>query len=219
MHVSDAGLRLIEEFEGFSGTPYWDPYGRVWTRGYGETEGIRQGSPRISREQAQARLRALVQDRYEPSIHQLGVELNQNQFDALCSFSWNLGAGIFTGALRQQLTGHSWTAAAHTMLSYDHAGGHVLAGLQRRRRAEVNLFLTPIAPYVPADEARWIREYDQLLKARPGSTTWIKMRRRALRRRMNARILELVHLANDDGGWGKLNRENRYRALLARTKR
>jgi lysozyme len=146
MHISERGLRLIEGFEGYSSAPYWDPYGHVWTRGYGETEGIRSDSPHLTRAEAQANLKHLVETRYEWAIRALGVEFSQDQWDALCSFVWNLGAGIFAGSLRAALQGRWWREAAGLMLEYDHAGGQVLAGLARRRREEIALFLRTPTP-------------------------------------------------------------------------
>lgn len=214
MRISDRGLALIEEFEGFSSAPYWDPFGRVWTRGYGETEGITGSSPHISRRQGQANLRQLVEERYEWAIRQLGVGLfNQNQWDALCSFVWNLGAGIFTGELRRALQAKRWQEAGNLMLHYDHAGGQVLAGLQRRRRVEVELFLHQPDAYKPPDEARWEHEYDQLARRRG---PWATMRRRVLRRTMTTRRRLIWHLAQQSG-WQTLNRAARYRSLLVRT--
>ncbi len=143
-HISVRGLHLIEGFEGFGSCPYWDPYGRVWTRGYGETEGISGNSPCISRAQGENNLRYLVEARYEWALRQLGVPLNQNQWDALCSFVWNLGAGIFQGTtVGADLRARQFYAASRIMLAYDHAGGQVLEGLRIRREAEVALFLTP----------------------------------------------------------------------------
>lgn len=215
MHISKQGLALIETFEGFSSRPYWDPLGRVWTRGYGETEGITADSRPISRAQAQTRLRQLVQERYEPSIRNLHVELNQNQWDALCSFVWNLGPGILTGTLRTALKDRRWGDAAQQMLAYDHAGGQLVPGLQRRRQTECQLFLRPVPPYIPADEARWTHQYDQL---KTHHTPWANMRRRILQRYMRRRLLLILHLADTQPhGWKQLNRESRYRALLSRT--
>ena len=78
MHISDRGVRLIAGFEGWSSTPYWDAYGRVWTRGFGETEGITQHSPAISYQDGLSRLRHLIEARYEWAIRGLNVPLNQN---------------------------------------------------------------------------------------------------------------------------------------------
>jgi len=137
IHISTRGLRLIESFEGFGSCPYFDAYGRVWTRGYGETEGIHRSSPCISRSTGEVRLRGLVEARYQWAVRGLGVSFNQNQIDALDSFVWNLGAGIFTGSLRRSIQAHN----PYPLLAYDHAGGVVLSGLARRRREEVALFL------------------------------------------------------------------------------
>ena len=216
MHVSQRGLALIEGFEGWSAAPYWDSYGGVWTRGYGETEGITGSSPALTRAQGEANLRRRLELYYEPAIRALGAPFNQNQWDALCSFVWNLGAGIFTGELRVALERREWGRAAQMMLAYDHAGGVVLEGLRRRRQAEAALFLRAADPYVPADEARWRREYDALRGRR---SPWASARRRALQRRMLARRREVWELARHEAdGWKRLNRKARYDALLERTR-
>jgi lysozyme len=213
MHISNAGLALIEQFEGFSPWPYWDPYGRVWTRGYGETEGITRWSPPITRQQGERHLRELIEQRYEWAIRDLHVQLNQNQWDALCSFVWNLGAGIFTGELRNALLRGDWRAATNQMIQYDHAGGQVLPGLLRRRQLEVTLFLRPIPAYMPADETRWEREWDQLRGRR---APWAHARRIALKRTMTRRRKRIWHLA-EHTGWDQLNRKARWYQLLTRT--
>jgi lysozyme len=221
VHISSAGLRLIEGFEGWSSAPYWDSYGGVWTRGYGETEGIGPHSPWLSRAQGEANLKRLVETRYEWAINRLGVPLNQNQFDALCSFVWNLGAGIFAGHLGDLLRGRNFQGFADAMLAYDHAGGVQLAGLTRRRHEERALFLHPGAPAGPVDwrppeEWRWEHEYDHLLRSRG---PWAAMRRRVLRRVMARRREEIWRLAESEqpDGWGKRNRKKRYVALRSRT--
>ena len=154
MRISDNGVRFIAGFEGFSSTPYWDSYGRVWTRGFGETEGISQHSPAISREQGERRLRALIEQRYQWAVNELHPS-TQNAYDALCSFAWNLGAGIFRGSLRDALMRHDYNRAGSIMLQYDHAGGVRLAGLTRRRQAEVDLLrrggAPPARPVDPLD--------------------------------------------------------------------
>jgi len=155
--ISVNGEHLIEGFEGFVSCPYWDSYGGVWTRGYGETEGIHSGSSCISQSNAQARLGYLVEARYQWAVNELGPGLNQNQVDALDSFAWNLGAGIFYGTLRSDLVSHQYWAATRLMLQYDHAGGAVLSGLQRRRQQEVALFLKAPARVATNYLARDIR--------------------------------------------------------------
>lgn len=230
MHISDRGLRLIESFEGWSSRPYWDAYGRVWTRGFGETEGIHAGSPAISRQQGAANLKHLVEQRYEWAIRGLGVPLSQNQWDALCSFVWNLGAGIFTGHLRSALVSRRWHDAANIMLQYDHAGGVVLAGLSRRRREEVSLFLSDTKPPPPADplaallppERRVVNSYDHYRRhphVHPHGLAVTHAQMIVYRK-----LIWLAAVKGSDGhgghlqpGWHIHNRAARYRILLDRT--
>jgi lysozyme len=142
-HIDVAGLRLLEGFEGFRSCPYQDVTG-VWTRGYGQTHNIGPHSPCISQTAAQAELRWSVESEYEWAIRALGVPFDEHEWDALCSFSYNLGAGIFENTtVGEDLRARRYYAATSVMLQYDHAGGVVLSGLRTRREAEVRLFLTP----------------------------------------------------------------------------
>ena len=135
--TNDAGLKLIESFEGLRLTAYQDSVG-VWTIGYGHTKGVKQGQT-ITQQQAE---RFLQQDLAvaEAAVNRLGLTLSDNQFAALVSFTFNLGAGNLTKLLKNGLA-----AAADRILLFDHAGGKALPGLTRRRTAERALFLTPSA--------------------------------------------------------------------------
>jgi GH24 family phage-related lysozyme (muramidase) len=150
MDISENGLRLIEEFEGYSFHAYWDQWGRVWTVGFGETENVGPGTT-MTRAQAEEDLKNRIIREYEPAIKHLGVDLNQNQFDALCSFVWNLGPGSMQWNVGHFIQAHNFQAAANAMLEYDRAGGVVLAGLARRRQQERALFLRPAKPPPPPD--------------------------------------------------------------------
>lgn len=142
-HITERGLRLIESFEGYSGTRYFDSVG-VATIGYGTTAAVIGSVPATcTRLQAEGWLRLGLERDYEPAIRALGVPLNPNQFDALCSFVYNLGPGSMEWDVGRLLRARDYTGAANAMLQYDHAGGMVLAGLTRRREAERALFLTP----------------------------------------------------------------------------
>lgn len=141
--IDATGINLIKEFEGCVLTAYWDAYGHVWTIGFGETAGVHQGMV-WTYAQAVNDLKSRLAADYEPAIRGLGVPLNQHQFDALCSFVWNLGPGSMSWDVGQLLRRREYTAAANAMLKYDTAGGVVLAGLQRRREAERALFLKPM---------------------------------------------------------------------------
>jgi len=144
-HIDAAGALLVERFEGFSSCPYPDPVlgWSVPTRGFGETEGIHRNSPCISRGAAQRNLIRLLESRYMWAARDLGVPLNQSQWDSLGSTLWNLGAGIIGRGtqLGNLLRARNYRGYANALLAYDHAGGQVIAGLRTRREAEARLFL------------------------------------------------------------------------------
>lgn len=161
MQLGKPGLALIEEFEGFVPHAYWDSYGRVWTIGYGTTSSADDGPVRpgetCTREQASAWLEHTVNVEIIPAIQaadkqryeHTGHMFNPNQVDALCSLGYNLGPGIFLlthtiGANIRQ--GAPAGRIAEDFRLYDESGGHVLAGLVRRRMAERELFERPYAP-------------------------------------------------------------------------
>lgn len=151
MNLSDNGARLIEEFEGFRSKPYRDAVG-VWTIGYGSTRGVGPSSPVVTKQQAHDRLKREVTETYGASVNGLGLALNQNQFDALCSFTYNCGPGAIgpKTTVGRNLRARNWTGAAGGLLAWNKGGGRVLAGLTRRREAERKLFLTPGQPGQPA---------------------------------------------------------------------
>lgn len=223
MNCSEAGLALIKEFEGFpySGAPYWDPYGKVWTQGYGNTKGVTAHSPRISEARALDLLKTRLNHEYEPTIEAIAGKIGgftQHQFDALCSVVWNLGPGILGPgtSLGKALRRKDWKGFARELLAYDRAGGVVLPGLERRRKAEATLFLTgdhtkALEGYT-ASEIRWIREYDKLLREKKDPD-----RRRVLVRAMTDQRKRVWRAAQGKGGWTASNRRARYNSLRART--
>ena len=146
---------------------YWDPYGRVWTAGFGQTKGVYGGFCFSGRSAAEANLKRSVQAEYEWAVHAIGYPFNQHEVDALDSFAYNLGAGIFAGSLRGDLAGGRVYAASRIMLAYDHAGGVVLAGLKTRRELEVRLLLTPVkAPTPSRNQLRRQLEHDYAYRVR-----------------------------------------------------
>lgn len=145
--VSAAGVNLVADFEGGQSADgkfraYRDPVG-VWTIGYGHTRTARSGMVWSARK-ARRVLRRELNKRYAVHVARLGLPLNQAQFDALTSFVYNLGPGAIgpdTG-IGRALRAKQWRKAADEMLRWNKAGGRVLAGLTRRRRAERKLFLS-----------------------------------------------------------------------------
>lgn len=164
MNISAAGLELIESFEGFRADRYNDGTG-VETIGYGTTAADVDPLPEhVTQAQAQQFLATELFEKYEPAVNALGLRLNQNQYDALCSFVYNLGPGILgpqhtIGAL---LRAHDLTGAANALLLYDDPGTSVTAGLESRRELERKLFLTPVKPQPTPDPMHYLWYPDAL---------------------------------------------------------
>jgi len=146
MQTSDKGIALIKEFEGCKLTAYQDSVG-VWTIGYGWTQPV-DGKPiragmTIKQETAERLLKTGLVS-YESDVSRLvKVGMTQGQFDALVSFTYNLGArSLSTSTLLRKLNAGDYTGAAAEFMSWNKAGGKVLNGLTRRREAERALFLS-----------------------------------------------------------------------------
>lgn len=138
MKISDKGLNLIKEFEGCRLTAYQDSVG-VWTIGYGHTKGVRSGQT-ITQAQADDYLRSDVSGAERTvSAYENLYHYNQDQFDALVSFTFNCGAGNFRKLIDNGK--RPLNVIAEKILLYNKAGGKELKGLTRRRHAEHDLFL------------------------------------------------------------------------------
>lgn len=143
MKTSQRGVDLIKEFEGFSAKAYQDVVG-VWTIGYGSTKNVKPGDT-ITKAEAERRLREELVE-YEQVVEKsCTVRPNQNQFDALVSFCYNIGPGNFRKSSVLKAHNRSdFQAAARAFALWNRAGGKVLPGLTRRRMAEATLYLTPV---------------------------------------------------------------------------
>jgi GH24 family phage-related lysozyme (muramidase) len=230
MNTGPAGIALIKEFEGFpfGGRPYQDPVAHVWTIGYGHTEGVGPNSPRLTERQASELLERDLGKHYEGFVERLPTAhlLNQNQFDALVVFVYNVGGGALAAdtGIGKALRAQQWRRAADELLRWNRSNGAVIEGLARRRRAERKLFLRPSTArplaLLTKRERRWCREYDELVaRKRAGEDTpAARERRGALRRAMRRRRKAIWRAAEAiAGGWQVANRRVRYRALRART--
>ena len=140
---------IIIQFEGFESDPYFCPAG-VATIGYGSTryangKAVLMGDKAITKDEAMTLLYDTL-DTYEKAIHDnVKVPINQNQFDALVSFVYNVGTGNFAkSTLLKKLNNADYKGAADEFLRWNRGGGKVLNGLTRRRDAERSLFLTPM---------------------------------------------------------------------------
>ena len=150
--LGTAGLALIKSFEGCRLKAYKPvPTEKHWTIGWGHygadvTEGMT-----ITQEQADALLvkdcAGSVAAVNNPKYCPITDELNQNQFDALVSFTFNCGSG----GLQTLCKNRTAAEIAEKMLLYNKGGGKVLPGLVRRRNAERELFVKDSAAMIAAD--------------------------------------------------------------------
>jgi lysozyme len=144
MIPSKNAFDLIRRFEGCKLESYQDQRG-VWTIGWGTTgAGITEGLT-ISQGMADAMFIGHVKEIGLSITDILGNQtsrLNQNQFDALTSFTYNVGSSAFAkSTLCQYVKQSKYNDAAQEFLKWDHVNGVVIAGLLERRQAEQQLFL------------------------------------------------------------------------------
>lgn len=144
MNISEAGLKLIKQFEGLRLKSYRCPAG-VWTIGYGHTSTtgvpeVREGM-RISGQEAETILkRDLAQ--FEGAVTSMvKIRLSENQFDTLVSFAFNCGiAALRRSTLLKRVNAGAFDAVPAELLKWTRADGQELPGLVRRRRAEAALW-------------------------------------------------------------------------------
>ena len=139
MEISQEGLSLIKKFEGCKLQSYKCAAG-VWTIGYGSTNGIEEGME-ISQERADMLLLEDVEV-FEKAVNELvEVPLEQNQFDSLISWTFNLGpTNLKNSTLLKVLNNKNFDEVPTQIKRWNKAGGKVLQGLIRRREAEALLF-------------------------------------------------------------------------------
>ena len=144
MKVSNKGLELIKEFEGFSSTAYLCSAKKA-TIGYGNTF-LEDGTPvkigdQISKERAETLLKHVV-DNFSVAVEvDIKIEVTQNQFDALVSLAYNIGLGAFKNStLLRQLNRGNFVGASQEFLRWNKSNGKPLLGLTRRREREKLLF-------------------------------------------------------------------------------
>ena len=143
MKTSKNGIELIKKFEGFRSKAYKCLASELYyTIGYGHY-GITDKNATITKDAAE---QLLVDDlvKFEANVNNINTighyNFNQNEFDALVSFAYNIGSinGLTNSGKRSRADIRKY------MLQYDHAGGKQIEGLTKRRKAELELFNTPI---------------------------------------------------------------------------
>ena len=149
LKLSPAGANLIKHFEGClkKHEDHYKAYkcpANVWTIGWGSTHHGGHDIGSTTRWTLEECDRAFLRDMasFERDVHKLvKVPLEQYQFDALVSFTYNVGASnLGKSTLLKKINAHDFTGAAHEFKKWNKANGKVLAGLTRRRNSESLLF-------------------------------------------------------------------------------
>lgn len=146
MKLGSKGIELIKSFEGFYSKPYLDPIG-IPTIGYGATyypnkKKVTMKDKPLTEKEASDLLKEMMTT-YENDVKRLVKrELNQNQFDALVSFTYNLGStNLGKSTLLKKVNANPCDKTIKDeFLKWNKAGGKVLNGLTRRRNAEAELY-------------------------------------------------------------------------------
>ena len=145
MKISQRGLELIKEFEGFSANAYLCP-AKIPTIGYGNTfysdgRKVKLGE-QISKTDALELLELVANKDFADKIFPfIEVKVTQNQFDAMVSLAYNIGVGNFLkSTLLKKVNAGDFVGASEEFLRWNKSGGKELLGLTRRREREKDLF-------------------------------------------------------------------------------
>ena len=143
MKISQNGINLIKQFEGLRLEAYQCSAG-VWTIGFGHTGSDVYKGLTITQEKAENLLKIDLTIHCNNISKLVKVKLNQNQFDALVSFEFNIGYGnLSSSTLLKLLNKGDYMGAANQFERWVYAGGKVSEGLKKRRKAEMSLFTAP----------------------------------------------------------------------------
>ncbi|MFW8199585.1 lysozyme [Klebsiella pneumoniae] len=144
MKLSQRGIDLIKQFEGYSSKAYPDPAtgGAPWTIGYGTTKGVKPGMV-VTAQQAEKMLRDDVA-KFESGVSSLiTAPTTQGQFDAMVSLAYNIGLGNFgKSTLLKKHNARCYTCAADQFRVWNRANGKVMNGLTKRRAAERQVYMS-----------------------------------------------------------------------------
>jgi lysozyme len=144
VNISEAGIDAIAQREGERLTAYPDPAtgGEPWTIGVGHTGSVEQGDT-ITQDQSRAFLAADLATAEAAINRGVKVPISQNEFDALCSFTFNVGvANFMTSTLLRLLNIGDHKDAANEFPKWNRAAGKIMAGLVTRRAGERDQFLS-----------------------------------------------------------------------------
>lgn len=138
--TSFTGRAIIKAYEGLRTEAYRDSVGR-WTLGWGHTKDVVEGDT-CTLQQAEDWLCEDLHEAESCIARSVTVPLNQCQFDALASFTFNLGSGnLRSSTLLKLLNSGDYLGASRQFLVWYRAGGKILEGLTKRRMDEMKLFM------------------------------------------------------------------------------
>jgi lysozyme len=147
MKISKKGLDFIKKEEGFKDVPYIDGK-KGWSIGYGI---YHKGTPpeglRITQEQAEIDLINYLDIMTFEISRVLKVDLNQNQFDAICSLVFNIGLGSFDiSTILTCLNARDFESASNEFVRWRYTDGNLNEDLLERRKRERAVFLSFTGP-------------------------------------------------------------------------
>lgn len=142
MKLGEKGFAIIRSYEKFRPTAYKPTPNDIWTIGFGHTRGVKEGDC-CELHDGEDWLHADVAVAEKAVNSNVTVPLTQNQFDALVSLVFNIGAAAFSSStLRHLLNAGVYDGAAAEFPKWRKQAGRVLAGLVARRKTERDLFET-----------------------------------------------------------------------------
>ena len=147
MNISQKGIDLIKEFEGFSASPYLDSV-KIPTIGFGTTKypngtSVKLSDAKCTKEQAEQWLQNALESFVSDLNRLVKGRVAQNQFDALCSLVYNIGPSAFSNStMLKCINAGKLELVPNEFLKWNRAGGQYSQGLMNRRIKEKNLWQT-----------------------------------------------------------------------------
>lgn len=225
LHVSPAGVRMIEDFEGYVPTPTPDPVG-VPTVCFGTTTADVNPLPTFAtRPQCKRLLVASLERSYLPPVRRLFRGPLRRLYtvarvDALASAAYNLGTGLLEcapgfGSICAALASRDPSAIGTALLLYDHAAGVRLPGLTRRRQIEAAPWARPIRRFEDFSD-RERRAIVLIGRLAGHQSRAARARRVHLQLQVRRQLRRLAHVARAQHDWLTHRRAIRRAALRRR---
>ena len=154
LSIGTAGIKLIQEFEGFRSEAYISKPDMKWTIGYGNTDTLSDGTPVvqglvITKERASKEILILARKRYGNHVNEvIKRKIKQNEFDALVSLAWN--RGLLTTSLINAVNNNDNQGIVDSFMKVSTSKGQVLKGLVRRRKAELDVYFNGVSQPAPS---------------------------------------------------------------------